>query len=278
MYASLLKMKVDMELRGFSPKTVSAYTKSVQTIALSFKLDPEQLNTEHIRSFLHNAIAVRHLSRSYVNNAYSAARFYLETTRNLYWDIKHIPRVKKSSKLPITLSTKQVQQMFDSITNIRHLAMLMCCYSSGLRVSEVLNLKISDINSDSMYIRIRDGKGNKERFTLLSSRHLAVLRQYYRIYKPTEWLFFNSKTKGQLSTRSLQLVMKEYVDKANLPVGTTLHTLRHSFATHLVLKGVSIAVIQKLLGHSNISTTAQYLHLSNVETLSVTSPLDNLEF
>ena len=277
MQNSLSKMKVDMELRGFSPKTVKVYHKNVQTVSDFFNIIPEDLTHDQIREFLHHAIIVRKLSRSYVNSVYSGVMFFFKYTLGLPWDMKEIPRVKQPSKLPVALSPLQVQALFDSVSNIKHKTMLITCYSAGLRVGELLNLKVSDIDSASMKIRVRNGKGNKERYTILSTKNLNALRTYYKLFKPLDYLFANPHTNKPLSTRTIQKVFSDQRSILNFPKDATIHSLRHSFATHLLLSGTSIAAIQKLLGHAHIGTTSIYLHLTNADLSTISSPLDTLE-
>ena len=270
-------MKMDMELRGFSHKTVKVYLKNVQVVSDFFTIDPEQLNYDQIREFLHHAIIFRKLSRSYVNSIYSALMFYFKFTLGRSWNMQDIPRVKQASKLPVALSPSQVQKLFHSVSNIKHKTMLITCYSAGLRVGELLNLKVTDIDSVSMKIRVQNGKGNKERYTILSQTNLNALRKYFQIYKPRNYLFANENTHQPLTTRTIQKVFYDHRRLLNFPEDATIHSLRHSFATHLLLSGTSIAVIQKLLGHAHISTTSIYLHLTNADLSTVSSPIDSWE-
>lgn len=271
----LSKMQMDMELRGFSPKTVTVYLKGVKSISKYHAIQPELLTYDHVREFLHDAITRRRLSRSYVNTNYSAIKFFFEITLGLDWDMDNIPRVKQSSKIPVVLSPAQIQTLFNSITNLKHKTMLIVCYSAGLRVGELLNLKVSDIDSDTMRIRVRNGKGNKERYTLLSHGALDLLRLYYKRYRPKDYLFQNASNGKPLTTRTIQSVFGDKRDILGFPKEATIHCLRHSFATHLLLGGTSIVVIQRLLGHSKLSTTMVYLHLTTNDITKTISPFDD---
>lgn len=270
-------MQMDMELRGFSPKTVTVYLKGVKAISKFHSLPPENLTYDHVREFLHDAITVRKLSRSYVNSNYSAIKFFFEITLGHEWNMTDIPRVKHPSKLPIALTPKQIDALFKSIDNLKHKTILVICYSGGLRVGELLNLKISDIHSDTMRIRIRDGKGLKERYTILSKGALDLLRIYYKQYQPKDYLFQNHSTGERLTTRTIQMVFQSKRDLLGFPKEATIHCLRHSFATHLLLSGTNIMVIQKLLGHSKLSTTTVYLHLTTADVNKAISPFDSIE-
>lgn len=224
---SLEKMKFDMELKGFADKTITTYLKNVNLVSKHFALPPEDLTKDQIREFLHYAIKVRKLSRSYINSVYSALFFFFRNTLKQDWNMIDIPRVKQPSKLPVALSHFQVQLLFKSVSNIKHKTMLITSYSAGLRVSELLNLKVSDINSNAMTIRVRNGKGSKERYTILSKTNLIALRKYYKIFKPSEYLFFNHTTLKPLSVRTIQTTYSTYRDSLNLPKNSTLHSLRN---------------------------------------------------
>lgn len=274
MNKTIQNMKVDMELKGFSNKTVVVYLRNVTATAEFFHIQPQDLTTDLVRNFLHHAITVRKLSRSYVNSIYSGLKFYFTVTLNRKWDMKHIPRVKRPSKLPVALSEAQVSALFDHVKNIKHKTMLITAYSAGLRVGELLALRPSDIDSNAKTIRVRAGKGMKERYTLLSNYNLKALRKYYKLYKPKDFLFENSTTHSKLTTRSIQLVFKRAKKELAFPHDATMHSLRHSFATHLIKSGVDIATIQKLLGHADIRTTSIYLHISTPDVIKITSPLD----
>ncbi|MDW7659880.1 MAG: site-specific integrase [Bacillota bacterium] len=273
----LSKFKIDLELKGYSPRTVDTYTRWVSFFINSCGLPPDQITDDHVRDFLHHAITVKKLSRSYVNSNYSAIRFFFETTLNRPWNMKHIPRVKCPSKLPIALSPDQVQKIIKSTNNLKHKTMLVTCYSAGLRVGELMNLKPTDIFSDSMQIRVRNGKGAKERYTVLSKANLDLLRTYFKRYRPHEFLFENDRTHKPLTTRTIQKTFQERREALGLPEDATIHSLRHSFATHLLQLGTDIVVIQKLLGHHDLSTTSKYLHLISGEVSRTLSPFDVMD-
>lgn len=273
----LNKMKMDMELRGFSPKTVQVYLQSVMRIAEFHDVQPQALTYDQIRQYLHHLIKVKNLSRSYVNTSYSAIKFFFETTLKQSWSMTDIPRVKKDSKLPVALSPQQVKQLFDATDNIKHKTMFMVCYSAGLRVGELLDLHVSDIHSDTKRIRVRQGKGRKERYTLLADQTLLALRAYYRRYQPKVLLFPNPHTGRRLTSRTIQQRFLDQRKALGFPKDATLHSLRHSFATHLLLSGTDVTAIQKLMGHESIRTTSVYLHLTQQDVLKVNSPLDTLE-
>lgn len=195
-------------------------------------------------------------------------------TQGREWDIKEIPRVKKPKKLPVILSSSEVKRIFDETTNLKHKAILMTIYASGLRVSEVANLRVEDIDSRNMQIRVREGKGKKDRYTILSTENLKILRDYWKYYHVKEWLFPGDLPYKPITTRTIQKIFKKAKDKAEIKKEATVHTLRHCFATHLLESGVDIYHIQHLLGHSNPKTTSIYIHLTCKDVLRIKSPLD----
>ncbi|MCK4261431.1 MAG: tyrosine-type recombinase/integrase [Halanaerobiales bacterium] len=252
----LAKFKKDMELKGFSQKTISAYLRYVEEYRnFQSSKDISIFNSDIVRNYLHHLIKVKDVSESYVHCAYSALKFFYQTTLRANWDIVEIPRSKKAKKLPVILSQEEVKLIFDNVQNLKHKAILMTVYSGGLRISEVVQLKIEDIDSKNMQIRVRNSKGKKDRYTLLSKKNLAILRDYWNIYRPRTWLFPGKYKDRPISTR-------------------TVHTLRHCFATHLLESGVNIYYIQELMGHSNVSTTSIYIHLTRKDLLNIVSPLD----
>lgn len=187
-----------------------------------------------------------------------------------------LPRAKERRKLPVVLSPEEVKAIFDVTHNLKHKAILMTIYSAGLRISEVCNLKISDIDSKSMQILIRQGKGNKDRYTILSKENLKILREYWKMYQPKEYLFLGRYRSTALSPRSVQMAFGKSIKRAEITKHVTVHSLRHAFATHLLDGGTDICYIQKLLGHTRITTTSIYLHLRRLDLLKIKSPLDTL--
>ena len=241
-----------------------------------FDSKADSLTTEHIRDFLTHAIDVKNLSTGYVNQAYSALRFFFETTLNKNWDIKHIPRAKKQKTLPVILSKREIQSILDKVNNLKHKAIFYTIYGGGLRVSEVVKLRIKDIDSSNMKIIVHQGKGNKDRHTLLSNDNLNILRNYYKNYRPEYWLFPGQNPDKHLSPRTPQKEFRKARIKVGILKDASLHTLRHCFATHLLDTDVDLVYIQQLMGHASIKTTSKYLHLRDTRVLKIKSPLDTL--
>jgi site-specific recombinase XerD len=271
------QMKMDLELKNYSPKTRSCYLASVRSFALHFHRSPDELGDHEIREYLHYLLTDKKVSQSAMNQSYSALKFFYETTLKRDWDGFRIPRVKMRKKLPVVLSQQEVQALFSIIRNLKHRAILMTIYSAGLRVSEAVHLKVSDIDSQRMMIRVEQGKGDKDRYTLLAKRTLDILREYWREYRPCDWLFYGHSSERPLSSRTVQVVLDRALHQAGIKKPATVHTLRHSFATHLLEAGTDLYYIQHLLGHKSPKTTAIYLHVSRKDLARVISPIDLLE-
>jgi integrase/recombinase XerD len=270
------KLKIDMELRGYSPRSIKKYTNQVSNFAKFYNKSPEFLGEKEIRDYLHYCIMKRKLSECTVNCINSSLKFFYTKTLNRYWNMDKIARLKEPKKLPSVLSSVEVKSIFDVTENLKHKAILMTVYSAGLRVSEVCNLKITDIDSKNMQILIRQGKGKKDRYSLLSEVNLEILREYWKKYHPTEYLFSGNGRTGAITPRSVQRMLEKSIKKTGITKHTSVHTLRHSFATHLLDNGTDICYIQRLLGHSRINTTTIYLHLRRMDLLNIKSPLDML--
>ena len=270
------KMKMDMELRGYSPKTIKNYIGHVSNFAKFYNKSPKFLGEKEILEYLHYCIMVKKLSEGTVNYINASLKFFYTKTLNRFWNMDKIPRVKEAKKLPAILSPQEVKSIFDATENLKHRTILMTVYSAGLRVSEVCNLKITDIDSKNMQILIRQGKGKKDRYSLLSKANLEILREYWKRYQPKEYLFSGKGRTDAITPRSVQKMLEKSIQKTRITKNATVHTLRHSFATHLLDAGTDICYIQRLLGHTRITTTTIYLHLRRMDLLNIKSPLDTL--
>ena len=270
------KMKMDMELKGYSPNTIKHYIGHVSNFSKFYNKAPELLKEKDIREYLHYCIMEKKLSEGSVNYINSGLKFFYTITLNRYWNMDKIFRIKEPKKLPSVLSPEEVKSIFDVTDNLKHRTILMTVYSAGLRVSEVCNLKITDIDSKNMQILIREGKGKKDRYSLLSKVNLEILREYWLRYHPTEYLFSGNGRTNSISPRSVQKMLEKSIKKTKITKHVTVHTLRHSFATHLLENGTDICYIQRLLGHTRITTTTIYLHLRRMDLLNINSPLDIL--
>ena len=270
------QMEMDMKLRGLSPKTISCYLGCMKNIAIHFGKSPAELEHEEIRGYLHYLIEERKASQAVINQSYSSLKFFFEKTLQEPWDALKIPRSRQRKKLPGVLSKHEVESIFSATLNLKHRAILMTVYSAGLRVGEVTRLKVSDIDSERMMIRVNEGKGLKDRYTLLGERNLEILRLYYKTYRPSEWLFPGKNPSEPVSISCVQRVLKASVQKAGIKKKASVHTLRHCFATHLLESGTDLYYIQRLLGHKSASTTSVYLHIAGKDFGKIRSPIDIL--
>ncbi len=270
------QMIIEMDLRGFSQKTKVAYIRHIEKFTRYFKKSPEKLGEAEIKTYLHYLLIQKNMSQSYNSIAYSALKFLYANTLKQDWNQFRIPRSKKAKRLPVVLSREEVKKIFDATNNLKHKAIFMTIYAAGLRVSEAANLKISDIDSNRMQLRIQGGKGRKDRYTLLSATNLNILRQYWNTYRPRKWLFPGVSGETPITIRTIQKVFGEAIRKAGITKRVSVHTLRHSFATHLLDSGADVYHIQKLMGHSSIRTTAVYIHISQKDSLKLTSPLESI--
>ena len=268
------QMEMDMKLRGLSPKTISCYLGCMKNIAIHFGKSPAELGEEEIRGYLHYLIEERKASQAVISQSYSALKFFFEKTLQKPWDFLKIPRSRQRKKLPGVLSNHEVESIFSATRNLKHRAILMTVYSAGLRVGEVTRLKVSDIDSERMMIRVNEGKGLKDRYTLLGKRNLEILRLYYKEYRPLEWLFPGKNPAEPLSISCVQRAFTASVLKAGIKKKASVHTLRHCFATHLLESGTDLYYIQRLLGHKSASTTSVYLHIAGKDLGKIKSPID----
>ena len=270
------RMVEDMVLRNLSPLTIRIYVDCVAHFARHFGTSPEHLGPEHIRTYLLHLAQERKASWSYFNQTRCALRFLYSNTLNRPWVDAGVvcPRVPR--KLPVVLGLDEVAQFFAAVDNLKHRAILMTAYAAGLRLSEVVALRVEDIDSRRMVIRVRQGEGRKARDVMLSPRLLAVLRRYWLAVRPRDYLFPGARPDGHISPRAVQKVCQAALIVSGLKKRVSLHALRHSFATHLLEAGTDLRTIQVLLGHNHLSTTARYTHVSTERLRSTSSPLDRL--
>lgn len=270
------QMKFNMELRGYSSKTIKNYLFCIGNFAKHYNKSLELLGENEIRNYLHYCITEKHLCEGTVNYIHSALKFFYTRILDRDWKSEKLPRIKEPRKLPVILSQSEVKAILEATDNLKHKTILTTIYGAGLRISEAAKLRVSDIDSKNMQIIIREGKGKKDRYSMLSAKNLNLLREYWKRYKPDTFLFAGKNPNGYISPRSIQKVFAESKNKAGIKKEATVHTLRHSFATHLLEAGTDICYIQRLLGHTSIETTTIYLHLRRMDLLNIKSPLDSL--
>jgi site-specific recombinase XerD len=269
-------MTDDMTIRNFSPYTQRNYLFTVSRLARHFKISPAELGSEQLRDYLNHLSAAK-VSPSYFNTTVAALRFLYTITLEREWDPVKLPFQKRPRKLPAVLSLEEVTQFLATIPDGKMRSVLVTAYAAGLRVFEVVALRPHDIDSKRMVLRVADGKGGKERLVMLSPKLLDLLRTYWKAERPRgEWLFPGRDPDQHISIRSVQLACQTARASAGIGKHITMHTLRHSFATHLLEAGTDLCTIRLLLGHRSLSTTARYLHVATSAVCAAPSPLDRL--
>jgi integrase/recombinase XerD len=271
------RMTEDMQVRNFSPHTQNSYVQQVSLFARHFGKSPEVLGPEEIRSYQVYLTNEKKLAPSSILITVSALRFLYKVTLHRDWCLEDIiPAPKKPQKLPIVLSPEEVLQFLSCVQSIKHRTILTVCYAAGLRISEAVRLKVADIDSERMVIRVEQGKGQKDRFVMLSPRLLEVLRAWWPVDKPKQWLFPGDRVDSCISSDAVELACQKAHRCCGISKPVTPHSLRHCFATHLVESGTDVRTIQLLLGHRSLATTARYLRIAISKVCSTVSPLDLL--
>ena len=269
------RMIEDMTVRGFGEKTQSDYIRHVRNFTIFLGRSPDMAEGEDLRLFqLHQR--EQGVQPPTMNGAVAALRFFFTTTCDRPEMARHLRLVKQSQKLPVVLTTEEVLLLLEAAPGPKYKAALGVAYGAGLRVSEVSNLKVSDIDSERKVLRVEQGKGRKDRNGMLSPRLLELLREWWLIGQPTTWLFPGRDPLLPITTRQLYRIVRDTAAAVGIEKRVSPHTLRHSFATHLLEQGVDIRVIQVALGHSKLDTTARYAHVASKVLRDVTSPLDQL--
>ena len=269
------KMIRELELHRMSPATVEAYVTAVKLLAQFHHRSPDQLCVDDVRDFLHHLITVEKLAYSTCNQRIAGIKFfYRKVLGQLDFDLK-VP-VKRPGRLPEPLSRAEIASLLDVAKNLKHRALIMTAYGTGLRVGELVRLEPKDIHTQRMLLRVNFGKGHKDRYTLLSPRLLQELREYWRAYRPTRWMFTDRYDRRPLPESTALETFNDLKRRAGVVHGHGIHSLRHSFATHLMEAGVPVPTIQRLMGHASLTTTAKYLHVTSRHLEGVRSPLDLL--
>ncbi len=272
------RMTDDLRLRNRSLRTINTYIACVAHFARHFGKSPELLGPEEIRQYQVYLVEQRRVSWSYFNQAVCALRFLYRHTLGRDWAVAHIPFPRQPQKLPVVLSQTEVIRLFDAVRSLKQRAILMTAYATGLRLAEVTHLQVSDIDSERMMVRVRQGKGQKDRYVMLSPTLLEVLRLYWRAERPTTWLFPSKRRDQPINHSVVQRACHQAGLDAGLSKRATVRSLRHSFATHLLEAGTNIRIIQTLLGHSSVSTTQRYTYVSNKTVRATESPLELLAY
>lgn len=266
----------EMEIRNYAPKTIRLYVDNVARLARYYGTSPDRLNREQIRRYLVYLIEERGVAVGSYRQALAALRYFYRWVLKRGDVVQDILCPRPERRLPVVLSVDEVQRLFAAITSFKHRMILMTAYSAGLRVAETVNLKVTDLDSERMVIRVCQGKRKKDRYTILSPVLLSMLRHYWWAARPISYLFPGRSLSRPISVSTVQHACKEAQQRAGIEKTVTPHTLRHSFATHLLESGTDVRVLQALLGHSSIRTTSLYTHVSNKLIGSTISPLDQL--
>ena len=270
------KMIRELELARKSPRTIEAYVSAVAQLAAHFRRSPDKIAVEEIRDFIHYLVTERKLAYSSCNQKLAGMKFFYQRVLGREDFDLRVP-AKRSGRLPEPFSREEVARLLKAAEyNPKHRMLLMTGYATGLRLSELVHLQVADIHSERMLVRVNQGKGRKDRYTLLSPRLLSELRDYWRLYRPVRWLFPGRLPSEPLSDGSAQRVFYKAKKLARLTHGHGIHTLRHSFASHLLEAGVDLPTLQRLLGHTSLATTAKYLHVTEKRLAATGSPLDLL--
>ncbi|MCO6498192.1 MAG: site-specific integrase [Chitinophagaceae bacterium] len=276
---ALQKLERELVLKGYSPSTIRTYKNEFAQFLVAIKKHrAEEFTPDRLKDYLQYCAKKLNLSENTLHSRMNALKFYYEKVlgrEKFFWSI---PRPKKPKILPKLLGEDELKRLFNALENKKHKAMLFTAYSAGLRVSEIVNLKIRDIDSDRMQIFVARAKGKKDRYVNLSPILLDILRNYIKEYRPQPkvFLFESEQTRQPYPTRTVQQIFTNAKNKAGIKKEVGIHSLRHSFATHLLEKGTDIKYIKDLLGHFNIKTTEIYLHVRRESLVNITSPLDDL--
>jgi len=272
----LKQLQKMLALKGYSPNTMRSYSiEFAQLLYILKDIPVHELSPERLQSYFLYCTNHLNVSENTIHSRINAVKFYFEQVLHREKMFFDIPRPKKPLTLPKSLSFEEVKRLFDAVDNPKHRLILKLCYGLGLRVSEIVTLKINDIDSDRMKVMIQRGKGKKDRFVNLPESVLEELRDYYKSYRPKEYLF-EGQYGDAYSVRSAQAVFKQAMNKARILKKIGIHGLRHSYATHLLELGTDISLIQKLLGHNNIKTTLIYTQTTDKSLIRVKSPLDSI--
>jgi integrase/recombinase XerD len=271
------RMTEDMQVRNLSPHTQASYVQQVSLFARHFNQSPEVLGPEEIRSYQVYLTNEKELSPGSILIAVAALRFLYKVTLHKDWSLEEIiPAPKKPQKLPVVLSPEEVLQFLSCVHSIKHRTILTVCYAAGLRISEAISLKVPDIDNKRMVIRVEQGKCQKDRYVMLSPKLLEVLRAWWPVEKPKQWLFPGDRVGSHITKDAVELACQKAHRRCGIPKPITPHSLRHCFATHLLESGTDVRTIQLLLGHRSLVTTARYLRIATTKLCSTKSPLDLL--
>lgn len=266
----LRKEMIDWMLRkGFSPRTIDCYVKAAVRFAEHYGKSPALLSDQDIVAYMDHLCQKRKLSQSSLNGAYSGIKILWENILDRPWPNRLLPRSRRVKKLPEVLSRAEVQRLINALDNTKHRVILRMLYATGLRVGELTHLRVEDIDSKRMVIRVQSGKGKKDRYLVLSEELLTELRTYWSIYRPKVFLFEGMEAGTAIAIRTVQKVFHNACERGGIRRKVGVHVLRHCFATHLLEQGVDPITLKQLMGHANLSTTARYVHVAHTHLQTV---------
>ncbi|MCH7415896.1 site-specific integrase [Belliella sp. R4-6] len=269
-------MYEEMSYRHYSPRSIKTYLSLVSVVSGHFGKSPDLISISDLKSYLFERVNSGELSVSSINQTISAFKILFKDVLERDWDPIKIKRPRRPKLLPAVFSKEEISLILENIKNRKHYCLIALTYASGLRMGEVLSLKPCDIDSNRMQLKVRGGKGCKDRYTLLPHQLLLRLREYFKYYRPVTYLFEGQEPGKPYSETSARNILKKGMHKAGVKKKACFHTLRHSFATHLLEQGTNLRYIQELLGHQSLKTTTVYLHVSNLNPSLVKSPYDAL--
>ena len=270
------RMLEDMAIRNLADNTQTSYIQQIISFAKHFGRSPDELGPEEVRTYPLYLLQIRMLAPSSITVATGALRFLYKVTLKRSWAVEEIPMPRKPFKLPEILSPEEVMHFLNSVGNRKHQAILMTAYAAGLRVSEATHLKVTDIDSQRMMLRVDQGKGRKDRYVMLSLRLLEVLRTYWKLARPNYWLFPGERPGQPITREAVGLACQSARRVSGITKPITPHALRHAFATHLLESGADLRTIQLLRGHRSLATTSRYLKVATSTVCATASPLDLL--
>ena len=270
------RMLEDMGIRNFAENTQLSYLQQVSLYARYFDRSPDELGPEQVRAYQVHLTKTRKLSPSSIGTATAALRFLYKVTLKQNWAPDDIPMPKKPFKLPVIVSPEEVMHFLDSVASLKHRTILTTAYAAGLRVSEAAHLRVTDIDSKRMVLRVDQGKGRRDRDVMLSPRLLEELRSYWKVARPKTWLFPGDIPGRPITRNAVELACRKAHRAAGVRKPITPHSLRHAFATHLLEAGTDLRKIQLLLGHRSLATTSRYLKVATSTVCATTSPFDLL--
>jgi len=269
-------MDRELRIRGMAENTRESYLQKMRCFVRYFMQAPDQLTAEDVKQYQLFLTKERRVTWSTFNVHVCAIRFFYRHVLRVEWDVEHIPYQRTGRRLPVVLSGEEVIALLHAATNLKHRAILMTLYAAGLRASEAVHLRLEDIDSKRRMIRVDQGKGRKDRYVMLSEALLETLRCYWREKRPAPWLFPGQDPSRPLTRESVEKLFARAKEKAGIRKRVSPHSLRHSFATHLLERGVNIRVIQRLLGHRSLRSTEIYTHVAESYVRDTKSPLDDL--